>query len=71
MGEDYVSILQRRFIGMMNDAEMGVMEEMFPVNIPQAKKSFTIGRSTNFFREAGEGNAMSLDCEGKHTHGTP
>jgi len=32
MGEDYVSILQRRFMGMMSDVEMGVVEEMFPVN---------------------------------------
>jgi len=37
-GEDYVSILQRKFIGMMSDAEMGVMEEMFPVNTLQAKE---------------------------------
>ena len=38
MGEDYVSILQRRLIGMMSAAKMVVMEEMFPVNTPQIKE---------------------------------
>ena len=38
MGEDYVSILQRRFIGMMSDVDMGIMEEIFPVNTSQEKE---------------------------------
>jgi len=38
MRENYVSILQRRSIGMISDAEMGVMEEIFPVNTLQAKE---------------------------------
>ena len=38
MGEDYISILQMSFIGMMSDAEMGNMEEMFPVNTPHTKE---------------------------------
>jgi len=46
MGEDYVSILQRRFIGMMSDAEMGVMEEFSRWTRRRQRKSCTIGRST-------------------------
>ena len=40
MGEEYVSILQRRFIEMMSDVDMGIIDEMFPVNTSQEKEEF-------------------------------